>query len=130
MIPDVHLVEYQVARSFADDLAQQGKLAAGYTELLEHWEAAMAMQQEGVSWALPLAILYLTAMDDYCDRHGPTVALVEPEAPALPEPPQPPARRRSFAREAATARGASSPKRQRDGAYWAAWLRTRRGRMP
>ncbi|MCC2669252.1 MAG: hypothetical protein K0Q72_1723 [Armatimonadetes bacterium] len=124
MIPDVYLVEYQTARGIAHELAQLGELVAGYTELLEHWEAAMALQREGVDWAFPLTILYLTAMDDYCEAHGPSEPPREQRRETVN---RKPVRRESSSREPTAARRpATKPSR---GAYWAAWLRTRRGRM-
>lgn len=69
MIPEVHLTEYQQARAHSDELAAEGQFAAGYTELLGGWELTVALQERGVDWAFPLGILYLVAMDEYCESH-------------------------------------------------------------
>ncbi|MGV3721615.1 MAG: hypothetical protein ACO1SX_11955, partial [Actinomycetota bacterium] len=39
------------------------------TELLGDWEVTVGLQERGVAWAFPLGILYLVAMDEYCEAH-------------------------------------------------------------
>jgi hypothetical protein len=118
MIPEKYLSHYQLARARSHQLAEAGEISAGYTELLEQWEGAMCLQEKGTDWAFPLSILYLAAMDEYCEAYWPAPPPAAPAEPVL-------ARDR---REEAPQMRRAIRKGRQDVARWREWLRARRPR--
>lgn len=118
MIPEMYLTEYQQVRARSRALAECGRLAEGYTALLEQWENAAALQEQCLQWAFPLTILYLAAMDEYCElfwvRQAQAVAVGPATTDSKVDPAQSPQMRRAVR------------KGRQDVAQWRAWLRSRR----
>jgi hypothetical protein len=70
MLPTNEIDTLAMTVTDAVDLAVEGKLADGYSELLAGLKRAEEIAAEGVEWGPELVHWWRGALENYCDSYG------------------------------------------------------------